>query len=131
MTRIDLVKNVNAELRELEAEAWTQGENPRVKRLIRCLIQLTEPFNPDAVPEPECKHERVEQGVCVQCGGTIPSLQTEAAVNLASHQAACTHTNISPFGVCRDCGKCMHEFRSSAGICNQCGEQADLEAPAA
>lgn len=129
MTKIAVVQEIYRELQELEAESAAQGDSPRVKALIRLFTKLTAPFVDGVaqMPAPACKHEKIEQGVCLQCGGTIPSLQTgEPGSPLP--QTACPHANINPYGVCRDCGTCLHAFRNSSGICNQCGDVAELEA---
>lgn len=136
MTRIELVQGINKDLYELRAMA--ASESPVILRLVDMLIKLTDPFAADepapaapapaaVIPEPACKHEHIEQGICTQCGGVLPSLQTgEPAQQLPL--AACPHSRISPYGVCLDCGTCLHTFRNGSGICNQCGEQAPVEA---
>lgn len=128
MVMKELVTQIHAEMVILQDEAERNRDNPRVVAIIRALARLTD-LNPEAMPAPACKHERIENGVCVECGGEIPSLQTPEAVALAS--ASCPpHRNISPYGVCLDCKTCLHQFRSGTGLCHQCGQQVDLEATA-
>lgn len=119
--KLERVQQLHKELQTLKNESETQGDSPRLKAVIGLLIRMTEPFNPNAVPAPDCMHPQIVDGVCTSCGGQIPSLQTGAVAVAVAPGKCPPHTNISPFGVCRDCNTCLHEFVNTSGICNQCG----------
>jgi hypothetical protein len=130
MVSKNLVETIHGEVVQHLDEAKRLNDSPRLIAVLSILERLTN-LNPEAVPAPPCKHEHVEQGICQQCGGEIPSLQLGQpgeGMPLAGSPESCPHSNINPFGVCRECGTCLHQFRSAAGVCHQCGDVAKVEA---
>jgi hypothetical protein len=124
MVTKSLVEAVHSRIVSLLDEAKRHSDGPRVVAIIEILEQLTN-LNP-SMPAPPCDHKRVEQGICQDCGGEIPSLMlTPPAERVPPNE--CAHTDISPFGVCRICHTCLHQFRSGDGTCHQCGDQVELE----
>lgn len=121
---LELIQNVHSELSRLHTEAVSGRENPRLIAVIAQVMRLTNTGDPDKSPAPDCLHEKVENGKCLQCGGEIPSLQMVPEPSSTEHEHV---PNI--FGNCGACGQCLHQVVLIDGTCRGCGEKVSAQLP--
>lgn len=110
----DLVKDVNAKLRKELTEAEAGAESPRLVRILKQLVRLTDPEGMDS--EEAMADAQAAQNS--EAGGPTPSelaRATEAAKKMP-------HKHVpSIYGTCTVCGECTHPRVGTNGLCLNCG----------